>query len=47
MTVHGRPEYPLKLNLSEEELFEIDRWYTPCDVINDYNNHKRIARHPR
>lgn len=37
----------LKLNLSEEELFEIDRWYTPCDVINDYNNHKRIARHPR
>ncbi|SCK24795.1 aldo/keto reductase [Vogesella sp. LIG4] len=34
----------LELKLSAEELFEIDRHYTPCDVINDYNNDKRIPR---
>jgi 1-deoxyxylulose-5-phosphate synthase len=37
----------LDIELSAEEIHEIDRWYTPCDVINDYNNEKRIPRHPR
>jgi len=37
----------LEIKLTAEEIFEIDRWYTPCDVINDYNNDKRIPRHPR
>jgi diketogulonate reductase-like aldo/keto reductase len=36
----------LDLKLSPEELHEIDRWYTPCDVINDYNTARipRVAR---
>jgi aryl-alcohol dehydrogenase-like predicted oxidoreductase len=36
----------LDLKLSPEELHEIDRWYTPCDVINDYNTTRipRVAR---
>lgn len=37
----------LDIRLSAEEIHEIDCWYTPCDVINDYNNHKRIARQAR
>ncbi|MBF6593238.1 MAG: aldo/keto reductase [Thermaceae bacterium] len=36
----------LELKLSPQELQEIDRWYTPCDVINDYNS-SRIPRTPR
>lgn len=36
-----------KLQLSAEEVAQIDRWYTPCDVINDYNNHRRIPRSAR
>jgi len=34
----------LSLPLSREELFEIDRHYTPCDVINDHHNAQRIPR---
>ncbi len=37
----------LGITLSPDELHEIDRWYTPCDVINDYNNDRRILRTPR
>lgn len=33
----------LDIKLTPEELAEIDRWYTPCDVINDYN----VSRIPR
>lgn len=36
----------LDIKLTPEELADIDRWYTPCDVINDYNVN-RIARVPR
>jgi aryl-alcohol dehydrogenase-like predicted oxidoreductase len=36
----------LDITLTAQELQEIDRWYTPCDVINDYNT-TRIARVPR
>jgi aryl-alcohol dehydrogenase-like predicted oxidoreductase len=32
--------------LAPDELFEIDRHYTPCDVINDHNP-QRIPRNPR
>lgn len=34
----------LDLQLTAEEQFTIDRWYTPCDVINDYHNEHRISR---
>ena len=36
----------LDVQLSPEELFTIDRQYTPCDVINDYveNRITRVAR---
>jgi 1-deoxyxylulose-5-phosphate synthase len=33
--------------LDSEERFELERNYTPCDVINDYTAGKRIARHSR
>jgi aryl-alcohol dehydrogenase-like predicted oxidoreductase len=33
----------LDMQLTAQEVHEIDRWYTPCDVINDYNT-ARIAR---
>jgi hypothetical protein len=33
--------------LSDEEIFELERNYTPCDLINDYTAGKRIAREPR
>ncbi len=33
----------LQIYLTPQESLEIDRWYTPCDVINDYNT-KRIPR---
>lgn len=36
----------LDIVLTEGELAEIDRHYTPCDVINDYNVN-RIPRTPR
>ncbi|CNC17951.1 putative oxidoreductase [Yersinia similis] len=31
----------------DEECFELERNYTPCDVINDYTAGKRIAREVR
>jgi 1-deoxyxylulose-5-phosphate synthase len=36
----------LGLQLTPEELFEIDRQYTPCDVINDHHVN-RIPRTPK
>jgi aryl-alcohol dehydrogenase-like predicted oxidoreductase len=33
--------------LDGDELYELDRNYTPCDLINDYTAGKRIARTPR
>ena len=36
----------LKIELTAEELAEIDRHYTPCDVINDHHPH-RVPRTPR
>jgi len=33
--------------LDAAELHELDRNYTPCDLINDYTAGKRIARTPR
>ena len=37
----------LDTKLSADELFELERNYTPCDLINDYTAGKRIAREPR
>ncbi len=37
----------LDTTLDAEELFEIERNYTPCDLINDYTAGKRIPREPR
>ncbi len=39
----------LDLRLTDDELDEIDRWYTPCDVINDHRPERipRTARPPR
>ena len=37
----------LNTKLEEEELYELERNYTPCDLINDYTAGKRIAREPR
>ena len=36
----------LDMQLTPQELHEIDRWYTPCDVINDYHTARipRVAR---
>ena len=36
----------LDIHLTAEEMNDIDRWYTPCDVINDYNVN-RIPRQAR
>lgn len=33
--------------LDADEVYEIERNYTPCDVINDYTAGKRIPRAPR
>ncbi len=33
--------------LDEQELHELERNYTPCDLINDYTAGQRIAREPR
>ena len=37
----------LDTTLSADELFELERNYTPCDLINDYTAGKRIAREAR
>lgn len=37
----------MKMQLTTEELFELDRNYTPCDLINDYTAGKRIPREAR
>jgi len=37
----------LDTQLDADELHELDRNYTPCDLINDYTAGKRIAREPR
>jgi aryl-alcohol dehydrogenase-like predicted oxidoreductase len=37
----------LDTSLDAAELHELDRNYTPCDLINDYTAGKRIARTPR
>jgi 1-deoxyxylulose-5-phosphate synthase len=37
----------LNTQLDEEELYELERNYTPCDLINDYTAGKRIVREPR
>lgn len=34
----------LDTKFSADELYEIDRNYTPCDLINDYTSEKRIPR---
>lgn len=37
----------LDTHLSEDERYELERNYTPCDVINDYTAGKRITRESR
>ena len=37
----------LETQLTDEELHELERNYTPCDLINDYTAGKRIARESR
>jgi aryl-alcohol dehydrogenase-like predicted oxidoreductase len=37
----------LSTRLDAQELYELDRNYTPCDVINDYTAGQRISREPR
>jgi hypothetical protein len=37
----------LGTKLEAEELHELERNYTPCDLINDYTAGKRIAREAR
>ncbi|MFK3662488.1 aldo/keto reductase [Scandinavium sp. NPDC088450] len=37
----------METTLSADERFELERNYTPCDVINDYTAGKRIARDSR
>ena len=37
----------LDTKLDEDELHELQRNYTPCDLINDYTVGQRIAREPR
>jgi 1-deoxyxylulose-5-phosphate synthase len=37
----------LDTKLDEDELHELDRNYTPCDLINDYTAGRRIAREAR
>lgn len=37
----------LGTELDDEELYELDRNYTPCDLINDYTAGGRIAREAR
>ena len=37
----------LDTKLDADELYELERNYTPCDLINDYTAGKRIARDAR
>ncbi|WP_027857875.1 aldo/keto reductase [Marinobacterium jannaschii] len=37
----------LETKLDEEEIYELERNYTPCDLITDYTAGKRIPRSPR
>lgn len=37
----------LATKLTDEERYEIDRNYTPCDLINDYTAGRRVPREPR
>lgn len=37
----------LDTRLSDDEMHELDRNYTPCDLINDYTAGRRIAREAR
>ncbi len=37
----------LSTELDADEIFEIERNYTPCDLINDYTSGKRVPRDPR
>lgn len=37
----------LDTKLDADELHELERNYTPCDLINDYTAGKRIARESR
>lgn len=37
----------LSTPLSDDERYELERHYTPCDVINDYTAGKRITRESR
>jgi 1-deoxyxylulose-5-phosphate synthase len=37
----------LELKITTADIAEIDAWYTPCDVINDYRNDHRIPRRSR
>lgn len=37
----------LNMTLTESELYELERNYTPCDLINDYTAGKRIPRDKR
>lgn len=39
--------HALNMTLSPEEIFELERNYTPCDLINDYTAGKRIPREAR
>lgn len=37
----------LETKLTEDEIYELERNYTPCDLINDYTAGKRIPRDAR
>lgn len=37
----------LTMTLSDSEIYELERNYTPCDLINDYTSGKRIPRTAR
>jgi Predicted oxidoreductases (related to aryl-alcohol dehydrogenases) len=37
----------INMKLSDEDIYELERNYTPCDIINDYTAGKRIPREAR
>ncbi len=37
----------VEMKLTVEEIYELERNYTPCDLINDYTSGKRILRNAR
>lgn len=37
----------VEMKLTVEEIYELERNYTPCDLINDYTSGKRIPRNAR